>query len=415
MNKTEQIPNGWKECELKELLIIVENGSRPTGGVDFESGEIPSLGGENIILEGGIKYYPVKKIPRKFFNQMKRGILRDKDVLINKDGANTGKTGLYNNYYKEAAINEHLFILRGNSNKITQEYLYYTLLSTDGIRQITDRITGSAQPGLNSKFSRKFLIKIPVSTMEQQKITHILLTVDNTIDKTKDLIEKSKNIKQGLMQDLIEKGLNYKKRKEKLGKLLTKIKRGPSLSTNLQGRGLIYLTSENIDENNRLIWNEIKYLDKFHNTKSCILEHGDVIINCVNSEDRIGKTAYYDLRTDNVIIGFNNFALSFNTSIDSKYMYYHLSDAYFQIKIKELIKPAVNQVSFSGSDLASIEVTIPEDINDQRKIGSILEQMDKQVICEQTYLSKLTKIRMGLMQDLLVGKIRVIDMTKESS
>src|SRR3989344_947453 len=125
MNQS-KIPDGWEEVVLKDILVTIQNGARPQGGADFETGDIPSFGGENIIQDGGVKYRPVKLIPEKFFESMKKGLLQDKDVLINKDGANTGKTGMYSDkHYQRAAINEHLFMLRGNQSKITQGYLYY--------------------------------------------------------------------------------------------------------------------------------------------------------------------------------------------------------------------------------------------------------------------------------------------------
>ncbi|MDP3066283.1 MAG: restriction endonuclease subunit S, partial [Methanobacteriaceae archaeon] len=201
--------NNWSEKELIKLLINIESGSRPSGGVSLDSGTIPSFGGENIIQSGGISYYPVKKISNTFFKSLKKGILKDKDVLINKDGANTGKCGIYSSkHYKRAAINEHLFILRPHNEKITPEYLYYYLTFEKGQKKIKDKITGSAQPGINSKFVKNFYIKLPKSIQEQQKIASILENVDNIIDKTQEIIEKYEMMKQGLMHDLFTKGID---------------------------------------------------------------------------------------------------------------------------------------------------------------------------------------------------------------
>ncbi len=74
--------------------------------------------------------------------------------------ANTGKVGLYSDkYYKDAAINEHLFLLRGEVDKIDNIYLFYDLLSERGQIQIQRQITGSAQPGLNSNFINYYEIR----------------------------------------------------------------------------------------------------------------------------------------------------------------------------------------------------------------------------------------------------------------
>ena len=125
---------------MSELLIqyikTIESGLRPVGGVNTEDGDIPSLGGENIVQTGGINYDTIKLISKEFYTTLNRGKLQKGDVLINKDGANTGKVGIYfPAIYNEAAINEHLFLLRGFPDELDQFYLYYTLLSEEGQKQ----------------------------------------------------------------------------------------------------------------------------------------------------------------------------------------------------------------------------------------------------------------------------------------
>ena len=53
---------------------------------------------------------------------MKKGVLQKGDVLLVKDGATTGKTA-YFDYEFQAAVNEHVFILRAKESTIPQ-YLY---------------------------------------------------------------------------------------------------------------------------------------------------------------------------------------------------------------------------------------------------------------------------------------------------
>jgi len=194
---------------LVSVVSLLESGSRPKGGVSTDSGEIPSLGGENILRSGGVTLEGVKRVPRKFFERMTKGHLKDGDVLINKDGAQTGKVGIYRDKNNEpACINEHLFLMRGDSNKITQDYLYYTLLSQLCQIQIDAQISGSAQPGLKSDFLRGVYTELPVSTTEQSKIAEILSTVDRAIEQTEALIAKQQRIKTGLMHDIFTRGID---------------------------------------------------------------------------------------------------------------------------------------------------------------------------------------------------------------
>ncbi len=199
----------WQHSDIASAVSVLESGSRPKGGATVESGEIPSLGGENILKHGGVTLEEVKRVPRKFFERMTKGHLKNADVLINKDGAQTGKVGFYkNNNGAEACINEHLFLIRGDANKITQSYLYYSLLSQACQNQIEAQISGSAQPGLKSDFLKGVFARIPEALPEQSKITEVLSKVDQAIEQTEYLIAKQQRIKTGLMQDLLTQGID---------------------------------------------------------------------------------------------------------------------------------------------------------------------------------------------------------------
>ena len=199
----------WQHSDIASAVSVLESGSRPKGGATVESGEIPSLGGENILKHGGVTLEEVKRVPRKFFERMTKGHLKNADVLINKDGAQTGKVGFYkNNNGAEACINEHLFLIRGDTQKITQSYLYYSLLSQACQNQIEAQISGSAQPGLKSDFLKGVFARIPEALPEQSKITEVLSKVDQAIEQTEYLIAKQQRIKTGLMQDLLTRGID---------------------------------------------------------------------------------------------------------------------------------------------------------------------------------------------------------------
>lgn len=88
-------------------------------------------------------------------------------------------------------------------------------------------------------------------------------------------------------------------------------------------------------------------------------------------------------------------------------MYNYLSNDNFQKQIRQRIKPAINQVSFSGRDLTLLKIKIPQSIKEQKYISDILTSMDEKIEFEVKYVNKLQKIKIGLMQDLLTGKVRV--------
>ncbi len=192
---------------LSSVLLPPISGSRPAGGVSSDTEGVPSIGGENIVVSGGMTYDELKRIPSSFFKFMPKGRLQRDDVLINKDGAQTGKVGFYDGVFEEAAVNEHVFILRSRDpGALDQHYLYYCVLLPGTRNKIERRITGSAQPGLNSQFVKA--VDIPLQPLtKQRKIAAILSGIDTAIEKTEALIAKYQEIKAGLMHDLFTRGV----------------------------------------------------------------------------------------------------------------------------------------------------------------------------------------------------------------
>jgi len=280
-----KLPEGWKWVKLGEVVDL-EVGIRPKGGATEEG--IPSLGGEHITQDGKIVFNDgnAKFIPEDFYKIMRKGKVKELDILINKDGANTGKVGILKNLFtKKVAINEHVFILRAKEN-LEQRFLFYWLFSYLGQKRIKETITGSAQPGLSAYFVNFLFLPTP-PLPEQQKIAEILETLDNVIEKTERIIEKYKRIKQGLMQELLTKGIdeNWQIRSEKthkfkdsplgripeewkvvrLGKLCTLITKGTTPTTygfNFTSRGVKFLKVESIDEEGNIIENQIAFIDE---------------------------------------------------------------------------------------------------------------------------------------------------------
>ena len=85
-------------------------------------------------------------------------------------------------------------------------YLYYFFkMNKDALERVSSGTTFLELP--KHELSR-FRVKLPKDIKEQEKIAEILTTVDGVIEKTRALIEKYKNIKTGLMQDLLTNGID---------------------------------------------------------------------------------------------------------------------------------------------------------------------------------------------------------------
>ena len=158
----------WELIRLGDFVDTIESGNRPPGGVGNINEGALSLGGEHIHhTNGGIDLSTPKYVPTEFFEQAKRGILKENDILLCKDGALTGKVGLLRNELngQSAMVNEHVFILRCH-DLTKQLYLFNLLFSIEGQAVLKLNVTGAAQGGLNS--TNLINIKIPLPPADVQ-------------------------------------------------------------------------------------------------------------------------------------------------------------------------------------------------------------------------------------------------------
>ncbi len=155
------IPKGWKMEKLGKIILKIESGRRPRGGVDKYSYGVPSIGAGNIDGLANYDYTKEKYIPEDFFNAMKQGVLKHKDILLYKDGAQIGKKTIYRNDFPHAkcCVNEHVFILR--SEEQIQNYLYFWLDLPNITTNIVNLNSNAAQPGINQEEVKSLNVLIP--------------------------------------------------------------------------------------------------------------------------------------------------------------------------------------------------------------------------------------------------------------
>jgi type I restriction enzyme S subunit len=155
----EEADPGWKKGKLGDMIITIESGRRPKGGIDpgLQFG-IPSIGAENIIGIGNYEHNKTKYVSEEFYYKMNSGKVQDYDILIYKDGAYIGRKSMFARGFpfKQCCINEHVFILRTKDIN-TQIFLYF-LLDQEELEQLN---ANSAQPGLNQESMKSFKIFIP--------------------------------------------------------------------------------------------------------------------------------------------------------------------------------------------------------------------------------------------------------------
>lgn len=188
-----KIPSDWDVKCIENLIVSIESGSRPKGGINPNEKDIPSIGAENILGLGKYDYAKEKYISYEFFTKMKKGKVQDLDVLLYKDGAQLGRKTIFGEHFphRECCINEHVFILRANK-MISPYYLYFTLDTVENTEKIKQLNTNAAQPGINQEQVKGLKIIQP----KKDLINSFDKIIQPIISQIFKLCVKNKSLKQ---------------------------------------------------------------------------------------------------------------------------------------------------------------------------------------------------------------------------
>ena len=145
---TNSVPDGWKTTQLGKVISELESGRRPRGGSSVQG--VPSIGAENILGLGHYEYGREKFIPADYFASMNKGIVKNRDVVIYKDGANIGRSSYFGDGFphEKCAVNEHVFRCRALP-EIGQNFLYFWVSQGDTRQRIANLNSNTAQPGVS--------------------------------------------------------------------------------------------------------------------------------------------------------------------------------------------------------------------------------------------------------------------------
>lgn len=126
--------------------------------------------------------------------------VRKGDLLLTKDGANTGNAAI-SNIDEEISLLSSIAFLRFRPENDARFYLQY-ILSHIGQERIKQLMSGNAITRLTLTKIRQFKMPRPPEK-EQQMIADVLSDVDSEIVALDCRREKTKQLKQGMMQELL--------------------------------------------------------------------------------------------------------------------------------------------------------------------------------------------------------------------
>jgi len=128
--------------------------------------------------------------------------LRPHDVLVTKDGT-IGKVALVPSLPGPATLNSGVFVIRPLRNSFHPEFFYYVLCSRQFSEFLSQLAAGSTISHLYQKDFVSFAYRGPASLEEQAAIAKILADMDAELTTLEARRNKTRTLKQGMMQELL--------------------------------------------------------------------------------------------------------------------------------------------------------------------------------------------------------------------
>ncbi len=439
---TQSIPKDWRISRWGHVCEKIQDGTHFSPTTDSTE-EFKYLTSRNIRF-GRVDLAQIQYIDKKQHNEIYKGCpVKKGDVLLTKDGANTGNAAV-NPLSEEFSLLSSVAFMRPHSGELSPLFLLQTILSEHGQRMIKDAMSGLAITRITLEIIKEFPIALPPKP-EQAKIAEILSTVDRAIEQTEALIAKQQRLKTGLMQNLLTRGI------DEHGNLRSE--RTHPFKDSPLGRIPVEWEAKSIEE----MMNDGTVSDvqdgnhgELHPKSRDFVDEGipfvmasDIAEGVINIEraKKITNAQYQTLR-----IGFSqpgDVLLSHKASIGfvalvpeeipsimltPQVTYYRIGNMnalfpefltqifrgpQFQNQLKGLAKQSTRDyIGILAQE--KLWVAFPPTLDEQKAICALLDLQDTEAIHAQRTLAKLRALKTALMQDLLNGRKRVTALLDET-
>ena len=298
-----------------------------------------------------------------------------------------------------------------NGEEIDKHFLAYTLPMA-----VRNAETDQAVKGITLNKSKLTALPILIPPLpEQKKIAEVLSCVDEAIAATKAVIDQTKQVKKGLLQTLLTKGIGHTKFKQtELGE----IPESWSLKTirdisSILGDGLHGTPKYTEDgeyyfiNGNNLIDGRIVITEKTKRASHLEYEKNKKDLNdrtvFVSINGTLGNVAFY--RGEKVFLGKSACYFNVIDSVDMDFVRCLLINSTFQKYLRDnATGTTIKNVSLKT--MREFSFYIPA-IDEQREIANIVSAVEYQQISNTLSLERLQTLKSGLMSDLLTGRKRV--------
>lgn len=422
------IPDRWSFEAIGNFIadsVAGEWGAEPKG----DENDIPVLRATNFSLSGAIDYkkLAIRNIEEK--KRLRKSLVKG-DVVIEKSGGSptqpVGRVIYFENNipFLYSNFTQKLSPIKNVNSKFMFYKLYFEYLN-GVVLKFQQQTTGI----INLQLAEYLLYKSLFPPLpEQQKIAAILTSVDEVIEKTQAQIDKLKDLKSGMIQELLTKGVGIKQGDkyephtefkdspvgripknwkvvslENLVKDDKKITYGIVQAGPHHEGGIPYIRVS--DMNSRYLTKKGMLLTSPEIAKKferSAVSAGDIVYAL---RGMIGHVHIIPNELDGANLTQGTARISPSSNIDTGFLLWAMRSPY----VAEQNDLEAKGSTFKEVTLASlrkIQIAVPLD-NEQKFISAALTSVESKIFATEDKLEQTKNLKKALMQDLLTGKVRV--------
>jgi type I restriction enzyme S subunit len=409
------IPSGWK-YDLLDRFADRRSGHTPSKSFpEYYNGGIKWISlADSYRLDKGYIYETDNEISEEGIKNSSAELHPAETVVLSRD-AGIGKSGVM---AVPMAVSQHFIAWRcDNREKLNSLFLYNWLQLNKA--EFERQAVGSTIKTIGLPYFKKLKIAVPPYS-EQKKIAEILSTWDKAITTTEQLIANSQQQKKALMQQLLtgkkrlldDNGVRFSGewRTVLLGELGNTFTGLTGKSKEDFGKGVPYITYMNIYSNSAINPSQLEYVDIAKDENQNIVQKGDIFFTTSSeTPEEVGMSSVL-LHEPIVPTYLNSFCFGFrlnkNCLVIPYFMQFLLRSERVRLEISKLAQGAT-RYNLSKTNLMKVKLFLPNHLEEQQKIASVLSSADREIELLQSKLTALKQEKKALMQQLLTGKRRV--------
>lgn len=412
------VPNGWIKADLE---YFSEVNPRLTKKNELTNDTEVSF----LRMEDVSNFAKVKNKGSRKYSEVSKGFtcFQDHDVLVAKITPcfENGKGGYVVDLRNGVGFGSTEFhVLRANE-KSDSRYIYHFTNYKSFRLEGESNMTGSAgQRRVPTDFFKTYQAIFP-PLPEQQKIASILTAVDDVIESTQAQINKLKDLKTGMMQELLTKGIGHTEFKDspvgripktwkfvKFDAVVTKVGSGitPSGGSAVYtSSGIPFIRSQNIYKEG-IRWDDICFISEVQHRKmaNSQLKPKDVLLNITGAS--IGRCYYLPDDFDQGNVNQHVCIIRCEHKLlQNIYLTHYINSDFGQKQIMNL-QAGGNREGLNFQQIRAMEIPLPS-LVEQMEISRIISSIEINIGKHTEKMNCLIGTKKALMQDLLTGKVRV--------